>query len=248
MRKINVVTVEYLNTKPFLEGLKRSNIYDAIELDIAHPSLCAQKITSHQGEIGLIPVAALPFLEQYEIITDYCLGCDGAVSSVCIYSEIPIEECEYLILDYQSRSSVALTKYLEDKHWQYGFDLIQGEPGYEENIRGNYAGLVIGDRCFTLKDRYQYTVDLGHEWKQITGLPFVFAVWITKIGLADEFKEAFNQALANGVGHLEWSVPKDSPAWNYLAHNISYDFNEDKKKAFKLFMKYLEEEMVTTAE
>ena len=180
MKKVNVVTVEYLNTKPFLEGLRRSTISDLIDIEIAHPAKCAEKIISAQGEIGLIPVGALPFLDDYEIISDFCLGCDGAVSSVCIFSEIPLNKCDTIILDYQSRSSVVLTKYLHEKYWLYDLKFVQGKPGYEKKIQDRTAGLVIGDRCFNLKEIFPYHLDLGEAWKKYTELPFVFAVWVSR--------------------------------------------------------------------
>lgn len=244
MNQYNVVTVNYLNTKPFLEGLKRSPIIESIKLDIAHPARCADKMSSDEGEIGLVPVAALSHLNHYEIISDFCLGCDGPVSSVCIFSEIPLAECDILLLDYQSRTSSAMARYFQNKYWNYNLEFVDGEEGYESNIRGRTAGLVIGDRCFALKDRYNHILDLGQAWKEKENLPFVFAVWVSKIKLEQSFKLSFNQALANGVQNLQWSAPINSPSYDYLKNYISFPFDESKRTAFNIFMEYLKKELV----
>lgn len=244
MKKINVVTVNYLNTKPFLEGLRRSSIIESIKLDIAHPARCADAMSSDEGEIGLVPVAALNHLNNYEIVSDYCLGCDGPVSSVCIFSEIPLNECDTLLLDYQSRTSAALTRYFQNNYWNYNLNFIDADIGYESQIKAKIAGLVIGDRCFSLKDRFTYVVDLGEVWKMKENLPFVFAVWVSKIELDASFKIAFNQALADGVNNLQWSAPLKSPSYDYLKNYISFPFDESKRKAFNIFMQYLKQEVV----
>ena len=247
MSTYKVVTVNYLNTRPFLEGIQRSSLIHKIDLDIVHPAACAEKMINNQCDIGLIPIAALPDLEEYQIISDYCLGCDGAVSSVCIFSERPLDKCNTLILDYQSRSSAAMVRYFQNHFWQYeSLKLRDGFAGYEQRIKEDTAGLVIGDRCFEMKDTYPYMIDLGDEWKRYTGLPFTFAVWISREPIDRTFQIEFNQALKNGVQNLQWSAKPGTVEYEYLRTSISYPFDKLKREAFRLFLEYLEQELVAT--
>ena len=163
------------------------------------------------------------------------------------FSHKPLDECKQLILDYQSKSSVAMVNYLQKNYWNYSFKTTQGEVGYESNIADDVAGLVIGDRCFDLKNKYKYVLDLGAEWKMHTGMPFVFAVWVTKEFLSSSFREAFNNALASGVQNLDWSAKPHSEKYNYLFHNISYQFDTSKRASFDLFMEYLTEKQMITS-
>ncbi len=117
-RKIRVGAVSYLNTKPLLYGIQHSPIIDKIELKIDYPSRIAAMLLNDEIDIGLVPVAIIPKLREFHINTDYCIGSDGEVASVCLFSEVPIEKIETVLLDYQSRTSVQLAKILMKEYWK----------------------------------------------------------------------------------------------------------------------------------
>ncbi len=112
MVKYKVSAVSYLNTIPFIYGLKQSKLIEIIDLYLDYPAICADKLISREVDIALIPVVAIPQLENAYIISDYCIWSDGEVDTVCLYSDVPIQEIESIALDYQSRTSVALLKIL----------------------------------------------------------------------------------------------------------------------------------------
>ena len=85
---------------------------DEIDLVIDYPANVAKLLVENKIDIGLIPVAAIPLLREHYIISDYCIGCDGEVASVCLFSQVPINEIETILLDYQSKTSVALLQLL----------------------------------------------------------------------------------------------------------------------------------------
>ncbi|RYE21766.1 MAG: radical SAM protein, partial [Sphingobacteriaceae bacterium] len=103
--KIRISAVSYTNTKPFIYGLQHNSIQNKIDLSLDTPSDCAQKLIDNQADIGLIPVAAVLSLPYWQIVSDYCIGAIGAVNSVFIFSNCPIEEAEEIQLDPESRSS-----------------------------------------------------------------------------------------------------------------------------------------------
>ena len=246
MKKLNVTAVSYLNTKPLLYGLLRSGLEEQINLQLDIPSACARKLVSGEVDLGLIPVAAIPQLKQPHLISNFCIGTDGAVQTVSIFSEVPIREVEHIYLDYHSRTSVALTRLLLRDHWKLTPELWPASPGYEARIQGKTAGLVIGDRAIGLEKHYPFVYDLGVEWKKHTGLPFVFAAWVSNQPLPADFVRAFNEALAEGIRaipHLMFLLPTPQPDFDlqaYFTQNIQYDLDIPKKKALSIFLNELQ--------
>jgi len=118
-KRIRVGAVSYLNTRPLLYGLKRSGLMDKIDLVEEYPSRIATMLVNDEIDVGLVPVVVIPLLKEAHIITDYCIGADGEVASVAVFSEVPLEQVRTVLLDYQSRTSVSLAKLLLKEYWQF---------------------------------------------------------------------------------------------------------------------------------
>ena len=116
-----------MNTKPFIYGLENGPIKDQIELTLDYPANLVKLLKEDKIDIGLVPVGALPGLGEYHIVSDYCIGTEGEVASVAVFSEVPMEEIEEVYLDYQSRTSVLLCKLLFEKHWKKSVKFIPAE-------------------------------------------------------------------------------------------------------------------------
>jgi len=113
----------------------------------AHRPDWQQMLVNDEVDIGLIPVAAIPDLPSYHIVGNYCIGAEGEIASVCLFSEVPMSQIETVYLDYQSRSSVALLKWLMKEYWGINPRIIQAiDESYRQEIKGTTAGLVIGDQ------------------------------------------------------------------------------------------------------
>jgi chorismate dehydratase len=89
---IKISCVRYLNSQPFVYGLKNNSIINDIELSLDTPSDCAEKLLNGTVDIGLIPVAVIPALKESHIISDYCIGADGKVETVLLLSDVPLNE------------------------------------------------------------------------------------------------------------------------------------------------------------
>lgn len=244
MKKIRISAVSYTNTKPFIYGIMHTPVIDKIDLSLDMPSDCAQKLIDDKVDIGLIPVAAALNLPQWHIISDYCIGADGAVNSVFIFSNCAISEVKTVQLDPQSRSSNSLGRVLLKNFWKIGPALIENASDYAQSTDPYTAFVQIGDRTFGKKQRFKFVYDLAEEWKKMTGLPFVFAAWISNKRIAEEFTEQFNNALKFGLEHrpeLLKALPKrdDFDLEDYLMHKLDFNLTQNKKEALFLFLDYI---------
>jgi chorismate dehydratase len=237
--KIKVGAVSYLNTKPLIYGFEQGQLQDETELIFDYPANIAKQLIAQQVDIALVPVGVLAALPQYHIVSNYCIGCNGAVASVCLFSDVPLQDITTILLDYQSRTSVALLKILLAQHWKRTPTLLTATPGFESNISGTTAGLVIGDRAFAQRPQHKYIYDLGEAWQAMTGLPFVFAVWASIAKPDTEFLKKFNTATAYGLQHLQQiaiaNATKHFDLLEYYTKYIDYNFDANKKKALELF-------------
>lgn len=244
MNKIRVGIVNYLNTKPLIYGLERAPINERIELIGAYPSRLAKMLVDDEIDIGLIPVAAIADLPAYHVIGNFCIGAEAEIASVCLFSEVPMEQIERVYLDYQSRSSVALLKWLMKEYWGIYPELIKAESeDYRQEIKGTTAGLVIGDRALEQRKISTFIYDLGSEWRSITSLPFVFAAWISKKPLPDDFIRDFDNANALGLDHIDEIVKQLGydvyDLKKYYTLHLSYHLDEAKRKGMELFLSYI---------
>lgn len=234
MQKIKISAVSYTNTLPFLQGIKSSPIIEEIDLSVDYPAECARKVTQGEVDMGIIPIAALLDIPNYTIITDYCIGSEGAVDSVFIFADKPIAEIKTLRLDNQSRTSNGLARILLKYYWKQEVEIVtQGDAD---------AYVLIGDRTFGKKQTVNYVYDLGHYWMEFTGLPFAYAVWASNKDLPDAFIASFNKALAIGVTKPEEVIPGLPVYPNfdykyYLTKSLNFNLDEKKRKAI---VKYLE--------
>ncbi len=239
-KNIRVGIVSYLNTRPLLYGIERSPIMEQIELIQDYPARIAAKLLDESIDVGLVPVAVIPRLKESHIITDYCIGCKGPVASVCLFSEVPLQEVEEVLLDYQSRTSVALTRLLLKEYWNLNPVLIDTRNEYQAQIKGTTAGLLIGDRALAQRTVSPYIYDLGEAWKNHTGLPFVFAAWVSNKKLSPSFVSLFNEANKLGVTHLADVIAAnpsgDFDLQKYFTNHINYILDGEKKAGLKLFL------------
>lgn len=244
MQKIKISAVSYYNTFPFVFGIEKHNtLLKQIELSLDIPAVCAQKLTTQEADLGLIPVAAMENVPNAEIVSDFCIGADGKVETVLLLSDVPFSEVETIYLDYQSRTSVQLVQVLAREFWKISPEWQQTEQGYENGVGARNGAVIIGDRVFRLQHQYKYRYDLAEEWKRFTGLPFVFAAWVANRKLSEAFVSDFNAALQYGlenidasIAHFQKEIPAGIDIEKYLKQDISYPLGEDKKKAMRLFL------------
>jgi chorismate dehydratase len=241
-----ITAVSYLNTYPFVYGIRKSGYLEDIELRLEVPSLCAKSIQNQSADIGLVPSGSLPELQDVSVITDYCIGARGAVYTVLLLSTVPVEQVEKIYLDFDSRTSVQLIKILTTEYWHIHPEWAALKSGEIPDPAFQHSVVAIGDKTFTLRKRYPYVYDLSDIWKKLTGDPFVFAVWVMRNPIEPAVVTMLNKALGFGVSHKLESLhyfrdqlPECGDCLDYLENYISYEFDEDKRRGLKKYLDYL---------
>ncbi|HTC00856.1 MAG TPA: menaquinone biosynthesis protein [Ferruginibacter sp.] len=242
-RKIRVGAVSYLNTKPLIYGFEQGMMKDKVELIIDYPAKIAAALLNDEIDIGLIPVAIIPEMKEYHIIGNHCISSEGEVASVCLFSEVPLDEIETVLLDYQSRTSVMLAQVLMKEFWKIDPIIQKADKNFQSMIKDTTAAIVIGDRALEQRKISAYQYDLGLAWKEYTGLPFVFAAWVSNKILPTDFIINFDKANAIGLANLD-KVIEQNPfstydLLTYYTDNIKFTLRDDKRKAIDLFLEKL---------
>src|SRR5436190_18891921 len=210
MTALRLGAVSYLNTKPLVYGLDAHPDQFDVRFDV--PAKCAELLHEGRVDLGLIP--AIEYLRgQYAIVPDISIASDGDVATVAVFTRKPIERVETLALDLSSRTSVALTRVLCAKKWRIEPSLTPAEPDLEAMLRRADAALVIGDPAFAIDPAKHHVtkIDLGAEWKAVTGLPFVYAMWVGRPDAASaEQCRALQAARDRGLAHLPAIAKQES--------------------------------------
>jgi len=232
--KYRLALVEYLNTLPFSEGLRLSGLDQQMEVHRVTPAECALLFQQGKVDISLCPVGALEDMPPHEVCGDFCIGADGEVETVALLSHVPIHQIERVRLDDHSRTSNKLLQILADRYWQTNWKYY-----FNDQEKQPLSCVMIGDMVFEQKKNYPYHYDLASEWKAMTGMPMVFAVWIARPGISKEVIQDLDNAFKLGIdfirspdsGILDWQK-------NYLVNNISYSLDRRKREAMQLFLQY----------
>ncbi len=239
--------VNYLNSKPFELGLSNTPDGQLFDIIMANPALCAEAYRKGEADIALIPVGGLKDLEDYEIVTDYCIACDGEVRTVCLFSNDEITDCHKLFLDDHSKTSYLLSKVLTHQYWNLDLSFEKYTVSNIELHKGE-AVLMIGDKVFEYENQFKFKYDLGSVWKQWTGKPFVFAVWIARKGTPKDVIQKLNRCLSYGIQHIDQIIQRESSEhldlFYYFTHNIKYHFDATKKEALSLFFEKVESNLL----
>jgi chorismate dehydratase len=176
--RLKIGAVNYLNSKPLIEGLPEL-LAPVADLRLDYPSRLADDLTQGRLDVALIPSIEYFRGQNYEVISDACVAAHGPVLSVKLYSRVPWGQIRSLALDEGSRTSATLARImLAERHGV--FPKLQPLPlDYRTQDSDADAILLIGDRAILPPaEKFPETWDLGEEWFEWTGLPFVFAMWV----------------------------------------------------------------------
>ena len=243
---IRVGAVTYLNAKPLYYRL--GEFAPGVRLEMDYPSRLADRLRKGTLDVALIP--SVEYLRGasrgYEILPGFAIAARGAVRSVKLFSRVPFDKIERLALDAGSRTSQALARvWLDAEHGirpRSVEELPLGVPAEESTAD---AVLVIGDRAMTVPDApFHAVVDLAEAWRALTGLPFVFALWVVRAGVdLGGLPEALQRCRAEGLAHALDLAREHGPrlglsvdsCYDYLTNVLSYDLGEPEVAGLRRF-------------
>lgn len=181
-RPIRVGAVNYLNTKPLIEGLGSFAPHAELHLDL--PSRLADRLAADELDVGLIPVIEYFRAGTYSVVPGVSIASRGPVLSVTLFSRVPWPHVRSVALDEGSRSSAALARILLEKRYAVRPQTVHLPMGVAADDMPTDAVLLIGDRAMkACLPGFAHAYDLGQEWFDWTGLPFVYAVWAVRAGV-----------------------------------------------------------------
>lgn len=240
---IRIGAVEYLNSKPLICGLERLAPAARLLLDL--PSRLADRLAAGELDVALIPVVEYFRGPGYGLVPDLAIGCRGPVLSVTVFSNKPWPDISSLALDEGSRTSAALVQVILRKRYGVRPALTPLRIDQPADSTETDAVLLIGDRAMRADlPGYAFSYDLGQEWFEWTGLPFVFAVWAVRPGVdlgpvAGALRQAKREGLASipQIASREAKVLALDPAFcrRYLTNLIRFDLGADELAGLKRF-------------
>jgi chorismate dehydratase len=240
---LRIGAVNYLNSKPLIENL--AELAPEAELILDYPSRLADGLTAGTLDVALVPSIACLLEPDYEVVSDACVAARGPVLSVKLYFRKSPRAVRRLALDAGSRTSATLARILLAERYDIRPQL---EPlPLDRTTAGTDADavLLIGDRAIhPPAEQFPLTWDLGEEWANWTGLPFVFALWGaqkgTDLGRVDEVLSA---ARDRGVKNLAAIARREAPLLglpdqvtiDYLTKNLYYRLGTAEREGLARF-------------
>lgn len=232
MSRIRVGIVDYLNSRPLAWDFLSGVWADRYEALYRPPAAVADMLATGEIDIGLIPSIEYQRIPGLAVIPGTCVASDSAVRSVLLVSKVPFAEIRSLALDENSRTSATLVKILLKEVHGVEPESAPARPDLDTMLAENDAALIIGDPALRIPMEEGRVLDLATAWRDLTGLPFVFAFWavrksVVRPGLEADFRASAEHGrrnlgvLAHEAGR-ELGLPEDY-LLDYLETNLSFE-------------------------
>lgn len=232
-----VGSVPYLNAVPLTRGIEDRVLF-------VPPSELAEMLRADKLDAALVSVTEVLFHDRYDVLDGIAVASLGEVKSVFLAHRVPLEQIRQVFCDPASLTSVNLLKVLlAERGLKPDFVPL---PGYDA-IAGRDAVLLIGDRAldFSFAPHEHRIWDLGTAWTELTGLPFVYAVWaLRRDADTKTIRRVLREAKAFGLETLDYVI-RDRPEYDYefrkdyLGWHIHYHLGTDEKRGLAKFAELL---------
>lgn len=257
MQPLRIACVRFLNTLPLIEGLER---LAGVELIGTVPSRIGEMVACGEADVGLASlIDAATLAEPLAILPVGMIGCDGPTLTVRLFSDVPFERVERIHADSDSRTSIVLAQVLLARLHGVRPEVVRfdAREGVAEEGGGSAdlwpeTLLLIGDKVVTSHPpagRYPHQMDLGEAWRELTGLPFVYAAWTCRASEADsprigEIASVLDRARRRNAMRLGWLAARRAPehrwptplAHEYLTRLLRYEVNDRAREGVARFL------------
>lgn len=268
--KLRISIVQYLNTAPLVWGFTNGPLRGKYDLSFTVPSLCAEALRGGEADVAIIPAIEYQRISNLAVLPDLAIASKNRVRSLLIIAKKPIAQVRSIALDRSSRSTQALTRILCAEHWKITPAFFEAPPDANTMLREADAALLIGDPALQLSvaiedaatigplgelvckgskggienaDRL-YIYDIVGQWRKMTGLPAVLAIWAARRDAATpEVIADFAASRKHGLARIAEISKAAAPQLNlppavlasYLSWNIDYSLDAENRQGLELY-------------
>jgi len=271
--KLRISIVQYLNTAPLVWGFTNGPLHGKYDLSFTVPSQCSEDLRTGRADVAIIPAIEYQRMDDLVILPDMAIASKKQVRSLLIVSKKPIEQVKSFALDRSSRSTQALTRILCAEKWKIAPEFFEATPDLAEMLEQADAALLIGDPALRIslgveKDGHAgaegqticpaatlgitssellYVHDVVSEWRSLTELPAVLAVWAARRDVATPGVTAdFLASRDFGLSHIpeisyDASIDLELPApaiETYLRRNIDFSLDSENRRGLDLYYRH----------
>ena len=270
MSKLRISIVQYLNTAPLVWGFTNGPLQGKYDLSFTVPSQCAEDLRAGRADIAIIPAIEYQRIPGLAILPDMAIASKDRVRSLLIVAKKPIEQTKTFALDSSSRSTQVLTRILCAQKWRIAPQFAEALPDLPEMLHNADAALIIGDPALRIslgieKDSSRgasgqtvcqaatlgvtnsellYVYDVVAEWRALTGLPAVLAVWAVRrelatVDLTADFLASRDFGLSH-LGEISYEAAQDlelpqRALESYLRDNIDFSLDAENRRGLELY-------------
>ena len=270
MTKLRISIVQYLNTAPLVWGFTNGPLRGKYDLSFTVPSQCAEQLRTGQADIAIIPAIEYQRIDDLAILPDMAIASKKQVRSLLVIAKKPIEQVRSFALDRSSRSTQTLTRILCAEKWKIAPEFFEAPPDLGAMLNQADAALVIGDPALRIavgieknswpgtqgqtisqaatlginNSELLYVYDVVGEWRTLTGLPAVLAVWAARRDVATpELATDFLASRDLGLSRIpeicldaarELELPADKLE-SYLRDNIDFSLDQENRRGLELY-------------
>ena len=255
MKSLRISIVQYLNTTPLVRGFTHGPLRGKYELSFTVPSQCAEALRAGAVDVAIIPAIEYQRTDGLVVLPDLSISSKNKVRSLLLIAKKPLKEVRRVALDRSSRSTQALVRILCAKHWGIAPEFFEAEPELGEMLEEADAALLIGDPAlqFALdgasfaeltRNKKLNVFDMVAEWRAMTNLPAVLAVWAGRVeAVTAEVVEDFQASLAYGMTHLDEICEEAAEEMklqgeelrSYLVENIDYGLDAESRRGLQKY-------------
>jgi len=263
--------VQYLNTAPLVWSFTNGPLRGKYELSFTVPSRCAEALRAGAADIAIIPAIEYQRIDDLVVLPDLAIASTHRVRSLLLIAKKPIEQVRCIALDSSSRSTQALTRILCAEHWKIAPEFREADPDWSAMLQEADAALLIGDPALRfsvamdgevkrgsageqicdasgvgVEAQNLYVYDVVEQWRRMTNLPAVLAVWAGRRDiLTPEVAADFSASRDFGIAHIaeisaaasrELQLRPEVLA-DYLEQNIDFSLGEDNRRGLELYFR-----------
>jgi chorismate dehydratase len=256
--------IGYLNVLPIYHPLESGIIENDFSIISGPPSKLNRLMDS--GELDISAASSIEYArhpEKYYLVPNIAIGSCGPVQSVLLLSKFPIKKLsgKTILVSSQTHTSAALLRILQSELWKIKTDFTSGDATKILEIGDKPdAILAIGDEALNLRyhPEYSHKIDLGEAWRDLTGLPFIFGLWLVQRNIWNAELEKLKDSTKKLLKAKTWGIKNMSTMCTLAAKNsnlteeemcsyfdgLVYDFGPKEIAGLELFYHHLKENSI----